>query len=63
MDVSSVVLRSTEGTQSELTVGAGEDLRPVLLSTGVCARVALKVNCRSVSVLRKRQSRFGRLDF
>lgn len=62
MDVSSVVLRSTEGTQSELTVGAREDLRPVLLSTGVCARVALKVNCRSVSVLRKRQSRFGRLD-
>uniref|UniRef100_A0A8C7VBB9 Tectonic family member 1 n=1 Tax=Oryzias sinensis TaxID=183150 RepID=A0A8C7VBB9_9TELE len=43
VDVSSVVLRSTEGTQSELTVGAGEDLRPVLLSTGVCARVALKV--------------------
>ncbi|XP_024116186.1 tectonic-1 isoform X1 [Oryzias melastigma] len=41
--VSSVVLQSTEGTQSELTVGTGDDLRPVLLSNGVCARVVLKV--------------------
>ncbi|XP_072252391.1 tectonic-1 [Leuresthes tenuis] len=39
----SVIVQSTEGTQTELTVGSGDDLSPVLLSPTLCANVVLKV--------------------
>lgn len=42
MEVSSIVLQSVEGTQSELRVTAGEGLRPALLNQTLCTNVVLK---------------------
>lgn len=43
MEISSVILQSVEGTQSELKMTAGKNLRPVLLNPSLCANVVLKV--------------------
>lgn len=43
MEISSVVLQSVEGTQTELMMTAGTNLRPVLLNPSLCANVVLKV--------------------
>lgn len=43
MEITSVVLQSVEGTQTELQVTTGEYLRPVLLNSSLCANVVLKV--------------------
>ncbi|KAK5613691.1 hypothetical protein CRENBAI_017631 [Crenichthys baileyi] len=43
VDVASVILQSTEGTQTELAVSEGVNLLPVLITTTLCANVVLKV--------------------
>lgn len=43
-EVTSVVLQSVEGTQTQLHPTAGENLRPVLLNSTLCANVVLKVS-------------------
>ncbi|XP_041846206.1 tectonic-1 [Melanotaenia boesemani] len=43
VEVKSIILQSAEGTQTELTISGGEDLRPVLLRPTLCANVVLKV--------------------
>ncbi|TWW55877.1 Tectonic-1 Precursor [Takifugu flavidus] len=43
MEISSVILQSVEGTQTQLMMTAGKDLRPVLLNPSLCANVVLKV--------------------
>ncbi|KAM9356785.1 tectonic-1-like [Symphorus nematophorus] len=43
VDVSSVVLRSVDGTETELQISGGENLNPVLLNPTLCANVVLKV--------------------
>uniref|UniRef100_A0A3B5KGS9 Uncharacterized protein n=1 Tax=Takifugu rubripes TaxID=31033 RepID=A0A3B5KGS9_TAKRU len=42
MEVTSVILQSVEGTQSELQVTAGENLHPRLLNQTLCSNVVLK---------------------
>lgn len=41
-EVTSVVLQSVEGTQTQLHLTAGENLRPVLRNSALCANVVLK---------------------
>uniref|UniRef100_A0A3Q1B646 Tectonic domain-containing protein n=2 Tax=Amphiprion ocellaris TaxID=80972 RepID=A0A3Q1B646_AMPOC len=41
--VASIILQSTDDTQSELQISAGENLSPVLLRNSLCANVVLKV--------------------
>lgn len=43
MEISSVILQSVEGTQTELMMTAERNLRPVLLNPSLCANVVLKV--------------------
>ncbi|XP_034739153.1 tectonic-1 [Etheostoma cragini] len=43
VEVSSVVLQSVDGTQTELEDSGGEKLRPVLLKPSLCAHVVLQV--------------------
>ncbi|XP_039669735.1 tectonic-1 [Perca fluviatilis] len=43
VEVSSVVLQSVDGTQTELADSGGEKLRPVLLKPSLCAHVVLQV--------------------
>ncbi|MEQ2176705.1 hypothetical protein GOODEAATRI_030740, partial [Goodea atripinnis] len=43
VDVASVILQSTEGTQTELAVSDGVNLLPVLITPTLCANVVLKV--------------------
>uniref|UniRef100_A0A3B5A843 Tectonic family member 1 n=1 Tax=Stegastes partitus TaxID=144197 RepID=A0A3B5A843_9TELE len=43
VEVASVILQSTDGTQTELQISAGKNLSPVLLRPSLCANVVLKV--------------------
>ncbi|XP_070769726.1 tectonic-1 [Enoplosus armatus] len=43
VEVSSVVLQSVDGTQTELQISGGGSLNPVLLNPALCANVVLKV--------------------
>lgn len=44
VDVSSVILQSIDGTQAELNISGGENLRPALLNPDLCANLVLKVS-------------------
>lgn len=44
VEVSSVVLQSLDGTQTELKMSGGENLTPVLLNPDLCANVVQKVS-------------------
>ena len=43
VQVSSVILQSVDGTQTELQISDGENLNPLLLNRTLCANVVLKV--------------------
>ncbi|KAG8003787.1 Tectonic-1 [Nibea albiflora] len=43
VEVTSVILQSVDGTQTELQISDGENLNPVLLNPALCANVVLKV--------------------
>ncbi|KAM6923498.1 LOW QUALITY PROTEIN: tectonic-1-like [Xenentodon cancila] len=43
VEVDSVVLQSADGTQTEMSSSSGENLRPALLNSTLCANVVLKV--------------------
>ncbi|XP_047441622.1 tectonic-1 isoform X1 [Mugil cephalus] len=43
VEVASVILQSTDGSQTELEISGGENLSPFLLSPALCANVVLKV--------------------
>ncbi|XP_069027389.1 tectonic-1 [Embiotoca jacksoni] len=43
VEVASVILQSTDGTQTELKISGGESLSPVLLNPMLCGNVVLKV--------------------
>lgn len=44
VEVASVILQSVNGTQIELNISEGENLRPALLNPDLCANVVLKVS-------------------
>lgn len=44
VEVGSVTLQSVDGTQTELQMSGGENLKPILLSPTLCANVVLKVS-------------------
>lgn len=44
VEVTSVILQSVDGTQTELQISDGEHLSPVLLNPTLCANVVLKVS-------------------
>lgn len=44
VEMASVVLQSSDGTQNEVTIGEGENMKPYLMNPNVCANVVLKVS-------------------
>lgn len=60
VEVSSLVRQSLDGTQSEVSLSDGENLKPELLSPGLCANVVLKVSGSNITVYTSRLRRYVR---